>query len=261
MSFCDLGLAHLHDRALAELLFDLRQRGGERLALVVVHVQHSRGSMVDEVVPGWDCADYGTNDRSMEAARRPILGRWGARRTRRGSRAPRPRVRAARRRPFRNGRPPGAAKCRVATERSAVAAQRSTPFRPASRRPSARAGDAVIATAQCARLSSERPPPWRWRPLRRPRRSPRGPCGTPSISSSLRWSTCEASVEPFRASRDPGDCAGNEAAGARFGGATRHCRAPSARPSMPRGSCLVLRAFRGSRPLVIRVRVANPNLR
>ena len=33
----DLGLAHFHDRALAELLFDLRERGGERLALVVVH--------------------------------------------------------------------------------------------------------------------------------------------------------------------------------------------------------------------------------
>ena len=34
----DLGVAHLHDRALAELLFDLRQRGGERLAFVVVHL-------------------------------------------------------------------------------------------------------------------------------------------------------------------------------------------------------------------------------
>ena len=32
-----LRLAHFHDRALAELLFDLRQRGGEGLALVVVH--------------------------------------------------------------------------------------------------------------------------------------------------------------------------------------------------------------------------------
>ena len=33
----DLRLAHFHDRALAELLFDLCERGGERLALVVVH--------------------------------------------------------------------------------------------------------------------------------------------------------------------------------------------------------------------------------
>ena len=39
----DLGLAHFHDRALAELLFDLCQRGGERLALVVVHRVHSVG--------------------------------------------------------------------------------------------------------------------------------------------------------------------------------------------------------------------------
>ena len=38
-----LGLAHFHDRALAELLFDLGQRGGERLALVVVHCVHSVG--------------------------------------------------------------------------------------------------------------------------------------------------------------------------------------------------------------------------
>jgi hypothetical protein len=36
----DLGLAHFHDRALAELLLDLRECGGERLALVVVHHQH-----------------------------------------------------------------------------------------------------------------------------------------------------------------------------------------------------------------------------
>ena len=33
----DLGLAHFHDRALAELLFDLQQRGGEGFAFVVVH--------------------------------------------------------------------------------------------------------------------------------------------------------------------------------------------------------------------------------
>ena len=33
----DLGVAHLHDRALAELLFDLRERSGERLVLLVVH--------------------------------------------------------------------------------------------------------------------------------------------------------------------------------------------------------------------------------
>jgi hypothetical protein len=39
----DLGLAHFHDRALAELLFDLGQGGGERLALVVVHRIHSIG--------------------------------------------------------------------------------------------------------------------------------------------------------------------------------------------------------------------------
>ncbi len=33
----DLRVAHFHDRALAELLFDLRQRGGEGFAFVVVH--------------------------------------------------------------------------------------------------------------------------------------------------------------------------------------------------------------------------------
>ena len=33
----NLGLAHAHDRALAELLLDLRERGGQRFALVVVH--------------------------------------------------------------------------------------------------------------------------------------------------------------------------------------------------------------------------------
>ena len=43
----DLGLAHFHDRALAELLFDLRQRGGQRFALVVVHcVFGGRGGVV-----------------------------------------------------------------------------------------------------------------------------------------------------------------------------------------------------------------------
>ena len=34
----DLRLAHFHDRALAELLLDLRKGGGERLVLLVVHV-------------------------------------------------------------------------------------------------------------------------------------------------------------------------------------------------------------------------------
>src|SRR5439155_10180736 len=33
----NLGLAHPHDRALAELLLDLRERGSQRFALVVVH--------------------------------------------------------------------------------------------------------------------------------------------------------------------------------------------------------------------------------
>ena len=36
-AFVDLGIAHLHDGAFAELLFDLLQRCGERLCLVVVH--------------------------------------------------------------------------------------------------------------------------------------------------------------------------------------------------------------------------------
>ena len=36
-----LGLAHFHDRALAELLLDLCQRRGERLTLAIVHCVHS----------------------------------------------------------------------------------------------------------------------------------------------------------------------------------------------------------------------------
>jgi hypothetical protein len=47
----DLRLAHLHDRALAELLLDLRQRGGERLALLVVHDFHSVGPVVHDDLP------------------------------------------------------------------------------------------------------------------------------------------------------------------------------------------------------------------
>src|SRR5205814_7161641 len=38
-----LGLAHPHDRALAELLLDLREGCGERFALVVVHRESCRG--------------------------------------------------------------------------------------------------------------------------------------------------------------------------------------------------------------------------
>ena len=45
-SFCDLGVAHLHDRALAELLFDLGEGGGERLAFLVVHGLVERGHVV-----------------------------------------------------------------------------------------------------------------------------------------------------------------------------------------------------------------------
>src|SRR5579864_5228225 len=57
----DLGLAHFHDRALAELLLDLHQCGGERLAFVVVH-----GLSGNHWGPSESGADYGTNDRSME---------------------------------------------------------------------------------------------------------------------------------------------------------------------------------------------------
>jgi hypothetical protein len=38
----DLGIAHLHDGAFAELLFDLLQRCGERFCLVVVHAGTSK---------------------------------------------------------------------------------------------------------------------------------------------------------------------------------------------------------------------------
>ncbi len=48
----DLGIAHFHDRSLAELLFDLRQCGGEGLALVVVH-RGSRKKGVGTGTSGW----------------------------------------------------------------------------------------------------------------------------------------------------------------------------------------------------------------
>ena len=63
-----LRLAHLHDRALAELLFDLRQRGGQRLALVVVHGVHSVGF---GGVSGAGGGAHGGSDR--EVGNEPIM--------------------------------------------------------------------------------------------------------------------------------------------------------------------------------------------
>ncbi len=48
----DLRLAHFHDRALAELLFDLRKSGGQRLAFLVVHGGVEGHDGISEVSPG-----------------------------------------------------------------------------------------------------------------------------------------------------------------------------------------------------------------
>ena len=67
-----LRLAHFHDRALAELLFDLGQRGGEGLVLVVVHgvVEWHAGrlrSMAQHGAGGYVDADDHGIERSFDA--------------------------------------------------------------------------------------------------------------------------------------------------------------------------------------------------